>query len=306
MRLAAAVTAVTCCLLVTGCGSSEDEGASASAGTQTLEGLWRSSGDDVAVVPGTSDYEPGNVRFSFVVVDSKGRQVLLPSARIWVANGLEAKPFLLSTAKLERIEVPGESQGLSTHIYVAHVRLRKPGTYWLLAEPQGGREQVHALGNVVVHGSSPVPNVGDPAPDSETPTLASTGGNLAMLTTRVPPDTSLLRYSIAGSLGAHVPFVVTFATPKYCTSRTCGPVVDIVNEVARRYQGQHVRFIHVEVYEGNDPARGYNRWMKQWGLTTEPWTFLVGRNGRVAGRFEGPISVDELEQAVRDDLLGGR
>ena len=122
----------------------------------------------------------------------------------------------------------------------------------------------------------------------------------------MPPDTSLLRYSIAGSLEAHVPFVVTFATPKYCTSRTCGPVVDIVNEVARRFQGQHVRFIHVEVYEGNDPARGYNRWMKEWGLTTEPWTFLVGRNGRVAGRFEGPISVDELEQAVRDDLLGGR
>lgn len=306
MRLAAAVTAVMCCLLLAGCGSSKDEGASASAGTQTLEGLWRSSGDDVAVVPGTSDYEPGNVRFSFVVVDSKGRQVLLPSARIWVASGLEAKPFLMSTAKLERIEVPGESQGLSTHFYVAHVRLRKPGTYWLLAEPQGGQEKVHALGNVVVHESSPVPNVGDPAPASETPTLASTGSDLVKLTTRVPPDTSLLRYSVAGSLRAHVPFVVTFATPKYCTSRTCGPVVDIVNEVARRFQAQHVRFIHVEVYEDNDPARGYNHWMKEWGLTTEPWTFLVGKNGRVAGRFEGPISVDELEQAVRDDLVDGR
>jgi hypothetical protein len=306
MRLAAVLTAVACCLLLAGCGSSEDEGASASAGTQTLEGLWRSSGDDVAVVPGTSDYEPGNVRFSFVVVDSKGREVLLPSARIWVANGLEAKPFLMSTARLERIEVPGESQGLSTHIYVAHVRLRKPGTYWVLAEPQGGREKVHALGNVVVHESSPVPNVGDPAPDSETPTLASTGGDLAKLTTRVPPDRTLLRYSVAGSLRAHVPFVVTFATPKYCTSRTCGPVVDIVDAVARHFEGQRVRFIHVEVYEGNDPAHGYNRWMKEWGLTTEPWTFLVAKNGRVAARFEGPVSVDELQEAVRDDLLDGR
>src|SRR5438552_2460694 len=254
MRPTAAVTAVTCCLLLTGCGSSEDEGASASAGSQTLEGLWRSSGDDVAVVPGTSDYEPGTVRFSFVVVDSHGRQVLLPTARIWVASGLEAKPFLKSTAKLERIEVPGGAQGLSTHIYVTHVRIRRPGTYWLLAEPQGGRETVHALGNVVVRGTSPVPNVGDPAPVSETPTLESTGGELAALTTRVPPDRSLLRYSVAGSLRAHVPFVLTFATPKFCTSRTCGPVVDIVNEVAHHFQGSRVRFIHVEVYEGNDPA----------------------------------------------------
>src|SRR5262249_17336577 len=154
------------------------------------------------------------------------------------------------------------SEGLSSHIYVTHVKLRKPGTYWLLAEPQGGGEKVHALGNVVVHETSPVPNVGDPAPSSETPTLASTNGDLASLTTRVRPDRRRLRYSVAGSLRAHAPFVVTFATPKFCTSRTCGPVVDIVDDVARRFQDKPIRFIHVEVYEGNDPARGYNRWMK--------------------------------------------
>lgn len=303
MRLAAAVTAVSCCLVLAGCGGSEGENASAAAGGQTLEALWRASGDDVAVVPGTSDYEPGDVRFSFVVVDSHGRQVLLPSARIWVADGLEAAPFLESTAKLERVEVPGGTVGLSTHVYVTHIRLREAGTYWLLAEPQGGRETVHALGNVVVHESSPVPSIGDPAPASETPTLSSTGGDPATLTTSTPPDTALLRYSIAGSIRAHAPFVVTFATPKFCTSRTCGPVVDVVAEVARRLRGDRVRFVHVEVYEGNDPAKGYNRWMREWGLTTEPWTFLVDRNGRIAARFEGPVSVDELEQAVRRKLV---
>jgi hypothetical protein len=302
MRPAAVLTALSCCLFLAGCGGATGDRASGVAGASTLETLWRASGDDVAAVPGTSDYVPGNVRYSFVVVDSKGRQILLPEARIWVASGLEAKPFLESTAKLERISVPGEAQGLSTHIYVAHVHLRRPGTYWLLAEPQGGGEAVHALGNVVVRASSPVPNVGDAVPVSDTPTLASTAGDLAELTTRTPPDTSLLRYSVAGSLRAHVPFVVTFATPKFCTSRTCGPVVDVVDEVAQHFRGQHVRFIHVEVYAGNDPANGYNRWMRQWGLTTEPWTFVVDRRGRVAARFEGPLSADELEQAVQQQL----
>ena len=96
---------------------------------------------------------------------------------------------------------------------------------------------------------------------------------------------------------------MTFATPKFCASRTCGPVVDVVEEVQRRLDDERVRFIHVEVYEDNDPANGYNRWMQEWKLQTEPWTFLVGGDGKIAERFEGTVSVDELESAVREKLL---
>jgi len=110
---------------------------------------------------------------------------------------------------------------------------------------------------------------------------------------------------VADSLRAGKPFVVTFSTPKFCASRTCGPVVDVVEETARRFEDDDVRFIHVEVYERNDPARGYNRWMREWGLETEPWTFAVGRNGRIAARFEGAVSVLELEEVVREQLLAG-
>jgi hypothetical protein len=102
-----------------------------------------------------------------------------------------------------------------------------------------------------------------------------------------------------------VPFVVTFATPKYCASRVCGPVVDVVEDVAKRYSEQGVRFIHVEVYEGNDPANGFNRWVGEWRLPTEPWTFLVNRAGIIVARFEGSVSVDELEAAVREKLTDG-
>ena len=88
---------------------------------------------------------------------------------------------------------------------------------------------------------------------------------VAALTTDVPPDRALLRESIAGSLAAHKPFVVTFATPRFCTSRVCGPVVDVVQSVARRFSGSGIRFIHVEVYRDNDPTKGYNRWMQSVG-----------------------------------------
>ena len=59
-----------------------------------------------------------------------------------------APPFLESSAKLERIGVPGGDVADASHIYVARLRLPRPGTYWLLAEPEGRRSG--ALGNVVV------------------------------------------------------------------------------------------------------------------------------------------------------------
>jgi hypothetical protein len=161
------------------------------------------------------------------------------------------------------------------------------------------------MGNVVVVKQDSAPDVGDPAIASKTPTVASTGGDFAKLTTRTPPDESLLKYSVADSLRAKVPFVVTFSTPKFCSSRTCGPVVDVVEEVSELVEDGDVRFIHVEVFEGNDPANGYNRWMKDWGLTTEPWTFVVGRDGKIVERYEGVVSVHELEQVVREKLVSG-
>jgi hypothetical protein len=176
----------------------------------------------------------------------------------------------------------------------------------MVAEPEGGSEKVQAHGNVVVVKQDPPPDVGDPAIASDTPTLASVNGDAAAITTRTPPDESLLKYSVADSLQAKVPFVVTFATPKFCSSRTCGPVVDVEEDVQHRLEGENVRFIHVEVYEDNDPAKGYNQWMQEWNLQTEPWTFLVDASGKIVERFEGTVSVNELETAVREKLVAAR
>jgi glutathione peroxidase-family protein len=43
--------------------------------------------------------------------------------------------------------------------------------------------------------------------------------------------------------------------------------------------------------------------MRQWGLQSEPWTFLVGRDGLVKAKFEGSVSAAELEAAIRRLLL---
>jgi len=187
-------------------------------------------------------------------------------------------------------------------LYVAQVRVSEPGLYYVLARPIGS-VRIGAMRELLVRSRARSPAVGSRAYPSRTPTLAGSGGDLSRLTTRVPPDRALLRYSIADSLAARAPFVVTFATPRYCSSRTCGPVVDVVERARRRFGRTGIRFIHVEIYEGNNPRKGENRWVREWHLPSEPWTFLVGRDGRIKAKFESSISVAELETAVERFLL---
>jgi hypothetical protein len=92
--------------------------------------------------------------------------------------------------------------------------------------------------------------------------------------------------------------VVAFATPKFCASRACGPVVDVVDDARREFANRGVRFIHVEVYTDNDPNKGVNRWMREWNLQTEPWVFVVDADGKIVAKFEGSASADELRAAI--------
>ncbi len=287
MRTVAAL-ALGLLLSATGCGSN-DAASTAQGGPRpgSLEALWKRPGEDVGLVMGTSDYAPGPVRVSFLVLTHRARQIERPTARVWVSRALDEAPFRTVTARLEDV-------GKGQRIYVADVDITEPGKYFLLAEPVGGTK-IQGVGNVVVEKQTKTPAVGDSAFPSKTPTLADAPA--AELTTRTPPDTELLRVSVADALARKQPFAVVFATPKFCQSRTCGPVVDVVDAVRRRVPS--VGFIHVEIYEENNPALGVNRWVQEWKLPTEPWVFLVGQDGRIKAKFEGAVSERELEAAVR-------
>ncbi len=91
--------------------------------------------------------------------------------------------------------------------------------------------------------------------------------------------------------------MLVFATPALCQSRVCGPVVDIAQQVADEYEGK-ADFIHMEVYNDNDPSKGIRPQLRAYGLPTEPWTFLIDRDGVVRDRIEGAYGVSELEQAM--------
>jgi hypothetical protein len=297
---------------LTACGGSNDGALSKPA---TLDELAQGHGTEVALTPGTRDLSPGAVRFTFLVLDDHGRSIERPTAKVWIAREQHGVPFLQATARLvptgiaasDHAHAPSAKDGFSdplevdaSGIYVLNTRIDQPGTYWLLARP-AGVTRLQAVGNLIVQPRTAAPALGAKAPASDTPTLGE--APIGSLTTMVPPDRALLRYSIADSLRAHKPFVVTFATPAFCQSRICGPVVDIVDQVRRDFASSDVRFMHVEIYAGNNPKNGVNRWVRQWNLPSEPFTFLVGRDGRIKAKFEGVVSVAELRAAVRRTLV---
>ena len=293
-----ALLLVAAVLVAAACG-----GSSRHAKNGTLAALLDRPGPDVSLVQGTGDYAVGPVRVSFLVIDKHARAIERPHATVWVARSLDSRPILTTQAMLEPICVPGVSHAASgdvSKIYVARFRLSQPGAYTLLTQPDGAA--IQGVASLQVARRPQAPAVGDEAIPSRTPTIASVHGDIAALTTASPPDLSLLRYSVADSLVAHAPFVLVFATPKFCTSRTCGPEVDVVQAVEKELAGSGVRFIHVEIYKDNNPAAGFNRWVKEGRLPSEPFVFLVGRDGRIKSRFEGSVSVAELAAAVRADL----
>jgi hypothetical protein len=177
------------------------------------------------------------------------------------------------------------------------VTLGHPGRWGVRVSVEGEGLDEDALDTSFEVAREPAtPAIGEPAPASDTPT-ADDVDDLSEITSDDDPDPRFYETSIADAIANHEPFVVTFASPRYCTSQVCGPTLDVVKKISKDWP--KVTFIHVEVYDLDDvselkavPA------MAQWRLPSEPWVFVVGSDGKVAAKYEGTVSPDGL----RSDL----
>jgi hypothetical protein len=97
------------------------------------------------------------------------------------------------------------------------------------------------------------------------------------------------------------PIALLFATPQFCQSRVCGPVVDVAEQLKETW-GDRVNFIHMEIYNDNDPNKGVRPQVRAYHLPSEPWLFVIDKNGKIAGEVEGAFGIDlmtrELEKVA--------
>lgn len=182
-------------------------------------------------------------------------------------------------------------------VYSTDVDFPADGEWRIAALVKHGDEMTATLlPSAVVGAFAKVPRVGQKAPLIHTPTPADVGGDLAKITTRIPPDTQN-RVDYADVYGKE-PIVLLFATPQFCQSRVCGPVVDVAEQLKQLY-GDKAAFIHMEIYQDNDPSKPVRPQVKAFHLPSEPWLFAIGRDGRIKAVIEGAFGVEELTRVVK-------
>jgi hypothetical protein len=184
--------------------------------------------------------------------------------------------------------------------YYARVEFPRPGLWGaeIRAALQDGRTGVARVAFAVTAKPS-VAAPGQPAPRSDNLTAAEVA-DLRVIDSGNPPN-RMHTWKIRDAIAQGWPLVVVFATPAYCTSMACGPVVEEVQALADEYDGQ-VAFVHIEVWA--DPAAGQvHRAVREWlvrsdGGFSEPWVFIVDRRGIIFDRWAGPVSRELLEPSV--------
>ncbi len=184
--------------------------------------------------------------------------------------------------------------GATLGLYVTHYTFATPGIWAIRLK--GGDDQ--SLATIIVADDSAVPDVGDPAPPSQTLTAAG-AADLATISTDPDPDPAFYQLSVADAVTSGKPTVIAFATPAFCQTALCGPTMDIVK--AALAQRTDVQVVHVEPYDIAKAKAGDLvpiDAMTEWNLATEPWVFVVGADGKVAASFEGILGQDELVEAV--------
>ncbi len=183
----------------------------------------------------------------------------------------------------------GEGLGIRG-VYAMETELTEPGTHYLVVASDG-HVGIAAI-RVIRPEDSLVPQTGQAFPVVETPTVEDPGP-LEELCTR-EPDCSMHDVSLATALEAGQPVVLVVATPRFCQTAVCGPVVDVAEDVRAQYPD--VTWIHAEVFTdaGNTPAPI----VTDLGLPSEPWTFLIGSDGVLVDRFDGPLVPALLREAV--------
>lgn len=95
------------------------------------------------------------------------------------------------------------------------------------------------------------------------------------------PDPVLHTTTIADAVRAGRPAVVVFSTPVYCVSRFCGPVTDMVEELARDY-ADRAEFIHIKIwrnYENKVVNKAAADWLLRNNDLREPRFSSSARTG---------------------------
>jgi len=274
--------------------------------------------DDISPILTNRTLALGENRLSLMLVDRENTPLVDADVSLRFFDLTGDEPVLKSQSSTRFIaselfyvdERTGEKKVLESSIgvYVTSVNFDVPGRWAADVSVATDTSQVQLIPiQFDVLEESPEPAVGDPAPASRQLTAADVT-DIAEIDSSFEPRLHMHDITIADALALGKPIVVAFAAPAFCTSRTCSPVMDtVMDPLYQKYRDQAI-FIHVEPLKLKELREGAGRIhvqaAKDWGVETEPWMFVIDAQGKVAGKFEGIIAMDEVEAVLAQVLEG--
>lgn len=180
-------------------------------------------------------------------------------------------------------------------LYVARTGFEEAGPWGVeveAARPDGTTRTLRL--SFAVNAQSRTPALGARPPASQS-AVATDPRELEQICSARPVD-EFHRLSIARALEQRRPLVILFATPGFCQTLTCGPSLEVVRAATARH-GDRLNVVHVEIYKGAQPPE-IAPTVTEWNLPSEPWVFLIDADGKVVDKYEGGITIEELDPAV--------
>ena len=246
----------------------------------------------------TQDIAVGSNRLLFVVIDREGMPVkgASPNVGVYFLTPKGDTRELRQTVNAKFVAWSTAAGG----VFSTEIDLIEGGLYQLdinLTSSNG--VEIFAQTNILVQDDPQTPAVGTAATASVT-YKAGDKEDLSQITSALIPDPDLYQLSINEALQQEKPLVVVFATPAFCVSATCGPQLEELAKV-KDVIGNQANFIHVDVFEdphlieGGRPTGDLVPAVLEWGLPTEPWTFIVDKNGLISAKFEQLATATEIE-----------
>lgn len=280
-------------VVLTGCGGSLNASASTDSGPAAEPTLipTRVPGDAKPVLA-NSELVVGANRFVLGMIDSNTGNPILDVPDVSL-QFFKVNPDG-TAVKVGDANTVYQDDNLPAGLFVAHVSFDQAGHWGALVtiKRQGRAPTQEKLDfDVLTRGSAPM--IGDPAPASKNLTSKDVKDLNTICSAR--PNDDMHDMTIADAIKSGKPTVILFATPGFCETATCGPDLEVAQKLEDKYRGK-ANFIHIETPADHPNAPQAQRpTVDQWGLHTEPWIFFVDKDGKIANRFEGGLTFQELD-----------
>ena len=306
--------------LLTGCGQVAAPATQSSAPTTTV-----GPSGDVTPVFAFSEIVVGQNRMAIGLLRG-GTPLNDPSAKVHLRffNLDDTNPQVKFEADTTYYGV-----GLPAGFYVAYPTIPTPGNWGIEVQTQLAGQAAASSNRLRLNvlATSPTPNIGEQAIAAKTVTVKDVP-DPTQLSSGTSPDPAMYQISLDQALKSGKPTALLFATPAFCKTAMCGPSLQVMQGLQKTY-GDKLNFIHSEVYkypfsesvqlqtetlnratkENRQPTpdeqhAGLSDAMVAWRLQSEPWLFLIDAKGIIVARFEGGITKEEIEPALKRLIAG--